>query len=140
MTPLEKAKEILESGGYTCVLCSDNAISTDVRKGIVPLLERAEGDYDFKGFGGADIIVGKAAAMLFAYMGIASVYGKVMSRAADDFLTAKGIPHSFGTLADMIENRSGTGVCPMEETVMDINDPEEAVTALRKTLDRLRNS
>ncbi len=47
---------------------------------------------DLKGYSAADMIVGKAASMLFVKAGICAVHGKVMSEAASEYLEAHHIP------------------------------------------------
>ena len=69
--------------------------------------------------------------------GAAGVYGLTMSAAARDYLAARGIPAEWETLAERIINRTGTGLCPMETAVLDIDDPAEGLTALRETMGRL---
>lgn len=85
---------------------------------------------NMQGFSAADKIIGKAAAMLFALSGVTSVYGEVMSRAALPVLQKYGIRFAFGTLTDYIVNRRGDGLCPMEQTVKELNDLTEAYEAL----------
>ena len=58
MNDLEKAKSLLQSGGYTCVLCKDDTIHTSSHRGIRPLLELLE--TDVAGFYAADKVVGRA--------------------------------------------------------------------------------
>lgn len=91
-------------------------------------------DRDLRGYCAADLIVGKAAAMLFVKAGIAEVYGETMSEAGAEYLKSHGIPYSFGTFTDRIVNRKGDGICPMEQTVADISDPEEGYQALKQKI------
>ena len=67
---------------------------------------------DLKGYSAADMIVGKAAAMLFVKAGICAVHGKVMSEAASEYLEAHHIPHSYDKLTEQIINRTGDNICP----------------------------
>lgn len=128
MTDLEIAKSQL--AGHSICLCKDGAWFTDDGRGISPMLRFLDESRDLRGFSAADQIVGKAAAMLFVKAGIAAVYGEVMSQAGAEFLEANGIPHDCGTLTEQIINRQGTGICPMEETVSELDDPETAYKAL----------
>lgn len=91
---------------------------------------------DLHGFSVADLVVGKAAAMLFVRAGIAEVFARVISRSGKDYLERHGIPVAYETLTDSIRNRAGTGICPMEQTVLAIDDPEEGYLALAR---RIRN-
>lgn len=93
---------------------------------------------DLRGYAVADIIIGKAAALLFIKAGIREVYGEVMSKAGYDLLLQHAIPCACGTLTEKIINRKGDGVCPMEQTVARIDDPEEGYIALKTRLSELR--
>lgn len=138
MTNIDKAKELLKSGGFTCVLCRGEQIYTSEKRGVAPMLEFIDNGTELSGFSAADKVIGKAAAMLFCHAGVSEVYADVMSRAAADFLAERGIPFSYGTIAEKIINRRGDGICPMEEVTAGISDTGEAITAIRKRLAELR--
>ena len=55
-----------------------------------------------------------------------------MSYPAAEVLKAYNIEAYADTFVDGIINRAGTGPCPFEAAVMDIQDPEEALAAIRK--------
>ncbi|MGN0667311.1 MAG: DUF1893 domain-containing protein [Huintestinicola sp.] len=129
MTDIEQAVKELE-GHSVCFCKSGKIISCDGR-GISPLMKLIEENAELKGFSAADLIVGKAAAMLFVRLGIISVYGKVMSVKGRDYLEAHGIQCSFGVLTDSIINRRGDGICPMEKTVAGIDDNDAGYEALK---------
>lgn len=137
MTNLEKAKELRDEGGFTCVLHKDGVTYTSTERGVVPLLKWLDEGLEVKGFSAADKVVGKAAAMLFALLGVSEVHTYVMSEAALEELSHRGINGSCDILAKLIINRQGTGRCPMEETVMDIEDLSEAVAAIKMKLREL---
>ena len=79
---LQKAKEIMETYGDTCVLCRGDVVFTSTERGIKPLVEFIESHTNMKGFSAADKIVGKAAAMLYVILGVKAVYSPVMSETA----------------------------------------------------------
>lgn len=78
----------------------------------------------------ANKIVGKAVAMLFVMAGIKEVYAEVLSVSGKAFLEQNNINVSWGVLTDVIINRQGTGMCPMEKAVLNINDCREAFKVL----------
>lgn len=135
MTDIQIAKANLS--GHSICLCKGGEFFTDDGRGISPMMRFIAEGRDLSGCSAADVIVGKAAAMLFVKAGVAAVYGEVMSTAARDYLKRHNIPCSFGTLTEKIINRKGDGICPMEKTVADICGAEEgyevlkAVTVLR---------
>ncbi|MBQ5319949.1 MAG: DUF1893 domain-containing protein [Oscillospiraceae bacterium] len=138
MTNLEKAKSILRGSKYTLVLCNGDKLYTSIKRGVAPMLEFIDNGTDLRGFSAADKVIGKAAAMLFVHAGVVEVYADVISRAAADFLCAKGINFTYNELTDKIINRNGDGICPMEQVTTDINDTDEAIIAIKKRLEELR--
>lgn len=139
MNDVERAAQFLLKGA-TFALVKDNEIFSTDRNGIAPLLELAEQGKNLTGFSAADKIVGKAAALLYCYMGVEQVYAEVMSRAAGSVFDKNGVKYSYGTLTNYIVNRKGDGMCPMESAVLNTDAPAEAVCALRKTLDNLKKN
>lgn len=131
---LEKAKTLLSKTDCTCVLCRDNVILTDKRRGIRPLLDLLDGNTDTCGFAAADKVVGKAAAYLYCLLKISSLYARVLSKPAFEVLQQAMITVEYDELVPAIQNRTGDGFCPMESAVWSINDPQEALSAIRHTL------
>lgn len=138
MNNLDKARTLLADGEYTCVLCKENTIHTSTLRGIAPMIEFLEKGIDLKGFSVADKIVGKAAAMLFSLADVKEVYAEVLSVTAAEYLSSCNIDFTYGTLTDKIINRKGDGICPMEQTVADITNEQEAFKAIKNKLNKLR--
>lgn len=136
MTDIEIAIKNLE--GHSICLCRNGEYFTDDSKGISPMMKFIAEKKDLSGYSAADIIVGKAAAILFVKVGIVSVYGKVMSETAKLFLQEHNISYSYDTLTKKIINRKGTDICPMEKAVTNISDIEKGYTALKKKLAELK--
>ncbi len=136
-TDLMQAIQILNEGGYTCVLCKKNRIYTSMQRGIKALLDWQDNGLDFSGFCAADKVVGKAAAFLYVLLGVKEVYAYVMSKAAIDTLIKNNIQIRYENAVEKIINRSGTGFCPMEEAVWDIDAPELAKQAIKDKLCQL---
>lgn len=131
MDDLKKAQNLLESGSYTCVVCKEDSIHTTTQRGVAPLLSWLETGTDLRGFSAADRVVGRGAAFLYCLLGVKEVYARVMSHPAAQVLRSYGIHASADTFVAGIINRSGTGPCPFEAAVMDIQDAETALTAIR---------
>lgn len=133
----EKAKELLHRGEYTLVLCREESVLTDTRRGVAPLLALLDEEFDLTDYAAADRVVGKAAAFLYLQLGVASVYGAVMSRPAYDLLDSHGVQVACGHLVDAIRNRAGDGFCPMETVCLPLEDAAEAERAIRTRLAEL---
>ena len=138
MDDLRRAKELLKADGCTCALVLGDYEKTSNRNGIAPLLELLGDGVDKAGSSVADKIVGKAAALLYALMGVKRVYAEVLSEAGREILFAYEIEAEYDTLTDRILNRKGDGPCPMEKAVENCSDPAAAKEILTATLERLR--
>ena len=136
----EKARQILEQGGHTCVLYWEKKVYTDDRRGVLPLLDFLAQSRNWQNFCAADKVVGKAAAFLYQLMGIRALYAQIVSEPAAKVLTDAGIALSYDTFVPAIRNRTSTGFCPMETAVWDLDDPEEALAVLKITLQNMQNA
>ena len=131
---MEKAKKLLQEGGYTCVACKNGAVYTATQRGVRPLLNWLDEGVDLMGASVADKVVGRGAAFLYRLLGVRSVYGGVMSVPAMKVLRAGGIEAQWELLAEGIRNRDNTGPCPIEYSTAVTDDPEEAVMIIRAEL------
>jgi len=135
MTDLQIAKNNL--GGHTICLCKDGKCLYSNKRGIAPMMDFIANRTDIKGYSAADLVVGKAAAMLFIKCGIIKVFAKTLSLNGKNTLEKYGISYEYETLTEKIINRDGTDICPMEKAVLDIDDVEEAYKALKNKLKEL---
>lgn len=138
MTDIGHAKQLLTDAGYTCVICRGDDIRTSEKRGVSPLIELLDNKADVRGYSAADKAVGKAAAMLFVLLGVSEIYAAIMSRSAKKILDEYGIKYSCGEEVEYIINRKKDGMCPMEKAVMDIDDPAEAPTKIKETIEKMR--
>lgn len=134
MTDPEQAK--LNLNGHTLSLCKGEKRITSDKRGISPMVDLLCGNVSLSGWSAADLVVGKAAALLFVYAKVKEVYGKVLSEEAEKVLKKHNIPYTYETLAPHIINRSGNDICPMEKLVGDVEDPAVALEILKKALYR----
>jgi riboflavin transporter FmnP len=136
------AKNMLLNETATCILVkNDKVILSLSGNGISPLIEiknlhsdLAKDAYVF------DKIIGKAAAMVIVLLGCKKVYAETMSDSAADFLTAHGIKFDFNSKIGTIRNRAGTGICPLENAVLNISDPELGYQKLLETIASFKQS
>ncbi len=138
MNDIQQARRALDDGTYTCVLIKGKDMYTSEKKGIAPLLHFIEQGTDLRGCAAADIVVGKAAALLFVLMGVTAVSTPVMSLDAKRVLQEAGIPWTADELVPHIISRDGRGVCPMEQAVADTEDPAQGLLLLKAAATRLR--
>lgn len=140
MNNLKKAKNLISSGDYTCVLAQEEKIYTSTQRGVRPLLTWLDDNTNLEGFSCADKVVGKAAAFLYVLLKVKCVYALVISNPAIDVFKSYGIYTEYEMLVPSIRNRTDTGFCPMEQCVLDIDAPHDACEAIRQTLKILQNS
>ncbi|MBR1391361.1 MAG: DUF1893 domain-containing protein [Lachnospiraceae bacterium] len=136
MSDLQIAMEHLD--GHSICLCKDGAWFTDDGRGISPMMQLIGAGRELSGYAVADLVVGKAAAMLFVKAGITSVYGRTMSATGKEYLERHGILCSCDTLTEKIINRQNTDICPMEKTVADLDDADDGYEALRAKINAMK--
>lgn len=106
--------------------------------GVKPILSKLNENINF--YQGAEIedtVVGKAAACLYVLARIKFVYAHTLSETAKKYLEQNNIPFQCDELVKEIRNRTDTDMCPLEKSVMDIDDPILAKKALEKTIENL---
>ena len=131
---IEKAKSILNTNGYTCVLCKNEMVFTSEQRGVKPLVIWLESGKDLCGFSAADKVIGRATAFLYVLLGIKSVYANVISKPALSVFESHNISAEYGTLAENIINRQGDGICPFELAVLDTTEPDTAYKKIRQKM------
>ena len=129
-TAFAKAKEILKSGAYTCVLTDGTTVHTSMLRGVKPLVQFLESGIIPPGFSAADKVVGRATAYLYVLLGVREIYSQVISKPAIAVLRTRGIFVQYEALVPSIVNRKGDGICPFEAAVMEIHDPRMAYAAI----------
>ena len=145
MNDLELAKEELKKEGCTFAAAKDGEVISSEKRGVVPLLEMLDSVHEGKGvsYAGwscADKVAGKAPAIIYVLLGVKEVYARVMTREAMRILGSAGISFTCDISAETIQNRQGTGMCPMEDAVSGIEDPEAAVPAIKARLAELQKA
>lgn len=132
MTNRDKAKELMYSGGYTCVFTDGEAIYTSTRRGVAPLLQRLDSGVDYSAFSAADKVIGRGAAFLYILLGIKEIYVKVISQPSLELLEENGTNVVYDELVPAIRNRDNTGFCPIESAVKGIDDIDRALVRIRQ--------
>ena len=115
---LNRAKELL-CGDAALVIVTGSGVLTYNERGIKSLLSVQP---ELAGAAVADKVVGKAAAMMMVRGGVAEVYAEIISEPALKVFEAHGVPCSYGTLVPNIINRNKTGICPIEQAVLGVDD------------------
>ncbi len=111
------------------------------QSGIVPLLELAEHFPEgLASFTVVDTTVGACAARVFVHLKAGEVIAHTFSQTALAVLTLSATPHAFVQLVREIRSQSGSGMCPFEQLSMKHADTAKLISAMRSTLEQLRNN
>jgi len=138
---MSEVKDLLIKKDYTFVCIKEDEKYVSNLHGIAPIMIKLEEDSEyFKDSIVADRVIGKAAAMLLIMGGIKKLYAKIISRHALDILKLTDIEIEFDKVVPYIINRTGDGICPMEETVLTENNCEEAYQLLKQKLTHMKQN
>ena len=138
---IESARQLLLENKAACVLLAPDGsvMLTENGRGIAPLLtvyDKCNGKMDRTIV--VDKVIGRATAAIAICGKVSHVHAEIMSQDAVAMLKQHNITVSYTLLVPRILNRTRDGICPMEQTVENIEDPVQAVAALRKKLAELR--
>lgn len=135
-----EALNLIKKNKASCVLIKDNKIvHIEIGMGISPILYSYMTYPDlFEGATIVDKIVGKAAAVISILGKSKEVIGLTMSDSAIEYLLGRGSKFRFVNYVQKIQNRERTGICPIEQSVINIDDPAEAFLSLLNRLQDLK--
>ena len=133
----ELANSILEENHSTCVILKgEEIIYTSSYIGVKPLLVfmKEPKVYEASELILVDKVIGKAALLLAAKIGITEIYTPVTSLAALAAAKEHNISLYAAEVVPYIENRTKTGMCPIEMSVTNTNDLNEAFHNISDTI------
>lgn len=108
--------------------------------GVKPILSKINEDMNFyKNADIEDTVVGKAAACLYVLAKIKFVYAHTLSEPAKIYFEKNDVSFKYDKLVKEIRNRTNTDMCPLEKSVIHIEDPVVAKIALENTIKELMN-
>ncbi len=136
-TNITLAKSFLGKDNCVFVIAKDgDIIFRSFKKGIQPFFDALEvhpRDF-YTDCSIADRVIGKAALMLAAYLGAKEVYTPLASQHAVSSAKKLNLDlHTMETVPYII-NRSGDGMCPMENAVIEVENVEIAFEILKSKL------
>jgi len=135
----EEAKKMLKNSQASCVVIRNKEIiHTADGRGVSPIMNLHD-NYPglLRDAFVVDKMIGKAAAVILVLGGTTRVYGEKMSAAGLEYLEEHGVRAEYGRYIDVISNRNRDGLCPLEQSVLEIDEPESALANLRETIYRL---
>lgn len=124
---LNRAKRLLEEGAALAVVNGGGELTFNER-GIKTLLSLQNGALTDAAV--ADKVVGKAAAMMMVRGGAIEVYAQIISRPALEVFKVHDKICLYGEVVPNVINRNKTGICPMEQAVLGVDDIDKAYEIL----------
>ncbi len=115
------------------VYTKDKEIITSKEHGLIPLTNYIENN-SFHETYAFDKIVGKAAALLYAYGDADYVYAKTISKPAIKVFKDYNIKYEAEKIVEEIPNRTKTDICPFEKLIKDVNNPTQAYGMIYKKM------
>lgn len=138
MDLLNDAKIRMLESELSCFAYLKIGTYTSKYAGIRPLLQPLNIDKSF--FEDAfviDKVIGKSAAFLLLFGKVKKVHAMIMSEHAKKLLDNYDFDYSYDNLVPFIQNNLKTDMCPMEKTVLNIENINDAIVALNKKVDDL---
>ena len=137
----DEALALIKGGDVSCVVMRGQAIiHTADGRGVSPILNLYRSQPEtLYGAVVVDKIIGKAAAMILVLGKVERTYGLVMSAAGREYLERHGVVTEYKLCVDVISNRSGNGICPIEKSVLAVDNPEEGLARIEEMMAQLRS-
>lgn len=134
MILIEQAKQLISEGKCSVAAVTPGGeVYTDSGASVRPLFRLyTEHKAELKGAAVADKIIGKAAACLLCDIGVSEAFAFLMSQSGLELLESHGIKTGYAELVPIIENRTGTDMCPMEKAVDGAGDIAQCVANIAK--------
>lgn len=138
---MNRILDILKQNNYTFLALKDGFEYHSTLNGIAPIMDKMiEDELFFKDCKIADKVIGKSAAMLLIKSQIKHLDTLLISEHAIKILDEHHISYTYEEVVPHIINRTKDGMCPMEESVLEIDNLNEGFEILKKTLQRLREN
>ncbi len=129
---LIKALELLKN--HRLALYKDNSLITSEERGIKPMMDIILNNVNVENYSAADRSVGKAVAFLFAKAKIKSIHAEVLSKHATEVFDKYKIDYYADKIVPYIINRNGDDMCPMEKSVLNVDNYEDAFEILKNKM------
>lgn len=113
-------------------------VARETGRGVSPLLKLLDAGA-LRDAVVVDRVIGRAAAAICIVGGAKAVHASVMCTDAEHMLRERKITAGSKNPVAVIRNSTGTGVCPLEEAVRTLNDPNRMVKVLRRKLAELKD-
>jgi len=133
---LALAKKVLSEKDLSIVLVGYGKIWKEKKgAGVKPIFDLIDemGD-ELNEYVVGDRILGKASAFLCRYANVKAVYSPRATKTAIAILILGGIPCQVDQMIPFIKNREGTGLCPFEDLLKDVEKPDVAYKIIKEKI------
>ena len=138
---IEQAKNLLDEHQASCLIFKNQQlIYSSQYIGVKPLLQFIKEKHLMNKTDElilVDKVIGKAAMLLAAYIGVTHVLTPVMSEEAVKVAELYHIDYEALTMVPYIINRQSTGKCPLELSVAATEDKEKAIVNIQEAVAEL---
>jgi hypothetical protein len=139
MTDLDIAKTELYRNNLTLAIVKNGAVVYSTKShrisGFLEAIEKCGPDLQRASM--ADLVVGKAVALLCVYAGIREVFAGVLSRKAMAVLKQNNVVFSWNEVVDNVLDTNKSETCPFEKAAKEISDPQKAYPKFKALLNNL---
>lgn len=116
---------------HSLLVYKDGNISFQDEHGIQPLLIQIK-KKGLKNAVAIDKVIGKAAALLMVYGKVKQVHTNIIAKDAIKVFEKYNVKYSYNEIVDHIQNVTKDGLCPMEQKVLNIDNPKKAYKIFTK--------
>ena len=133
------ARKLIRNGQAECVVVRDGHIAAIERgRGVSPLLNLYSAKPEvLKGGTVVDKVIGRAAGFIIISGKAQAAHGELISEDAIALLRKHGIAVTGTKVVPRILNRQMNGLCPLEQSVQNHDDPAAALASLRRRVAEL---
>jgi hypothetical protein len=139
ITDLDIAKTELYRNNLTLAIVKNGAVVYSTKShrisGFLEAIEKCGPDLQRASM--ADLVVGKAVALLCVYAGIREVFAGVLSRKAMAVLKQNNVVFSWNEVVDNVLDTNKSETCPFEKAAKEISDPQKAYPKFKALLNNL---
>lgn len=123
-----------------CIVIQDGVIvRSETGRGVAPIIRLCESGF-LRDADVVDKVVGKAAAMVMTHGGVRTCHAVTISRPALEWLERHQVRTEYDVCTEYIVNRTGDGMCPMEQTVKGLEDDKDIIVVLKEKLAELQKA
>lgn len=140
MKDIDIAKDMLHNEQLTMVIIKDGKVLYRSKgRGIKPLYKAyKEMGKSLKGASVSDKVIGKAAAMIYADIGIKELHTNLISESATEVLQKMNIITNYDLEVAYIQNRDKTDFCPVEKLSLKAENIDELLISIDDFLERMK--